>query len=335
MIQTKAFFQKTNHPVLGEITAPLIISASRATDIPAFYSEWLINRFEKGYFAKINPYDRSKITYFSLEKTLAIIFWSKNPNPLINHLEYFDKRNISYYFQFTLNDYEKENLEENVPPLSERMESFIRLSEKIGREKVIWRFDPVIRTDQTTYEEILKRIERIGGKIAPFTNKLVFSFAETASYAKVRRNLAQRKDLFSLNAEKYQAEKDERLKFAEMLSSAVGKFRKINPEFSVAACADAVDYSEFGIERNRCIDDELLLQISNNPELHSFLRPSLFRDDYYLKDRGQRKNCGCVISKDIGAYDTCPHFCLYCYANSSKESVLKKMDYFNKMSEFI
>ena len=335
MNRNKAEFPKIIHPQFGEITAPYIISASRATDIPAFYSDWLIKRFENGYVVKINPYDRSRISYISLEKVKAIVFWSKNPKPLIDKLDFFDRQNISYYFQFTLNDYKKENLEPGIPELSKRIDTFKRLSERIGKEKVVWRFDPLIKTDITSYEELLERIMKIAEDIAPFTNKLVFSFAEIESYRKVRRAFNSRKDLFSKPPEYYQAAEDDKIDFVKKLSAVIPELKKMNQDFEIVSCADSIDYSAYGILPNRCIDDELLLKISDDEELHRFLRPSLFRDEYYLKDRGQRKNCGCVVSRDIGAYDSCPHFCLYCYANSSKEAVLNKISSFNNSNDSI
>ncbi|MBP8083020.1 MAG: DUF1848 domain-containing protein [Spirochaetes bacterium] len=335
MNRSKAEFPKIIHPQFGEITAPLIISASRATDIPAFYSDWLINRFEQGYIAKINPYDRSKISYIFLEKVKAIIFWSKNPEPIISKLDYFKTRKIAYYYQFTLNDYEKENLEPGLPKLNKRIETFKRLSEKIGKEKVLWRFDPLIKTDITSYDDLIERIMKIAEKIIPFTDKLVFSFAEIESYRKVKRAFNSRKDIFSLAPEKYQATHDEKIYFVKKLSEIIPELKKLNPDFQIASCADSIDYSIYGILPNRCIDDELLLKISDDNELHQFLRPSLFREDNYLKDRGQRKNCGCVLSRDIGAYDSCPHFCLYCYANSSREAVLEKISSYRKMTDFL
>lgn len=335
MNRSKAEFPKIIHPQFGKITAPLIISDSRATDIPAFYSDWLINRFEQGYVAKINSYDRSKISYLSLEKVKAIVFWSKNPESLMENLSYFDTRKIKYYFQFTLNDYDKEILEPGLPKLNGRIETFQRLSEKIGKEKVIWRFDPLIKTDITSFDDLIERIMKIADKIVTFTDKLVFSFVEIELYRKVKRAFSSRKDIFSLTPEKYQATLEEKIDVAKKLSSIIPELKKLNPDFQIASCADSIDYSIYGIMPNRCIDDELLLKISDDAELHQFLRPSLFRDEYYLKDRGQRKNCGCILSCDIGAYDSCPHFCLYCYANSSREAVLNKIKPFNKMSEYI
>ena len=168
--------------------APLIISASRATDIPAFYPDWFIRRLETGYCKWVNPFS-GKPQYVSLTKARFVVFWSKNPAPMIPRLPVLDERRIGWYFQFTLNDYEQEGFEPNVPPLKERVETFQRLARKAGRERVVWRFDPLIRTAGLGPEELLEKIRRIGERIHPFTEKLVISFADIGGYAKVKRNL--------------------------------------------------------------------------------------------------------------------------------------------------
>ena len=132
-----------------EAILPFVISASRSTDIPAFYSRWFMNRLEKGYVTWVNPFNR-KEQYVSFEETKIIVFWTKNPQPIIPHLKELDKRGIRYYFQYTLNDYEKENLESNVPKLDIRIKTFIDLSSLIGKEKIIWRFDPLILSTAIT-----------------------------------------------------------------------------------------------------------------------------------------------------------------------------------------
>jgi len=171
--------------------APVIISASRSTDIPAFYSDWFFVRLKKGYLKWKNPFNGVPL-YVSFEKTRLIVFWSKNPKPIIKHLDYLDDNNINYYFQYTLNDYTKEHLEGNVPDLESRIDTFIQLSEKIGKDKVIWRFDPYILTETTDVHELLKRTEYIGNRLKNYTSKLVFSYADIKTYKKVQNNL--RKD---------------------------------------------------------------------------------------------------------------------------------------------
>jgi hypothetical protein len=148
----------------GEIVmgiAPLIISASRSTDIPAFHSEWLINRLKRGYVCRVNPFNRTNTQYISFQEARLFVFWTKNPEPLINHLAVLDQLGLNYYFQFTLNDYENEGFEPKVAPLESRIKTFIRLSETIGKEKVIWRSDPLLLTQQLTVNELLARISAV------------------------------------------------------------------------------------------------------------------------------------------------------------------------------
>ena len=139
----KVTIKTINGDVVG--IAPIIISASRATDIPAFYPEWFMHRLKEGYVKWINRFN-GQSKYVSFEKTRAIVFWTKNPEPFMRYLPELDDTGIHYYFTFTLNDYEAEKLEPNVPELKKRIDTFRRLSEKIGKEMVVWRFDPLILT---------------------------------------------------------------------------------------------------------------------------------------------------------------------------------------------
>ena len=149
---------------LVEAQAPVIISASRSTDIPAFYSDWFINRLREGYVVWRNPFNQQPM-YISFKTTKVVVFWTKNPKPLIPYLHELDERGIHYYFQITLNDYEKERFEPNVPKLSERIETFKLFSDKIGKEKTIWRFDPLILTSLLSPREFLNRIWHIGNQL--------------------------------------------------------------------------------------------------------------------------------------------------------------------------
>lgn len=153
--------------------APVIISASRATDIPAFYADWFFDRLEKGYSVWTNPFNGVK-SYISYARTRLIVFWSKNPRPLLPHLGKLREKGIRCYLHYTLNDYEAEGLERGVPPLDERIETFLRFSELLGKELVIWRFDPLVLTERTGVEELLRKAERIGDRLRGHTEKLVF-----------------------------------------------------------------------------------------------------------------------------------------------------------------
>lgn len=296
--------------------APVIISASRATDIPAFYPEWFMNRIDRGYIKWINRFS-NKAMYVSLEHARAIVFWTKNAGPVIKYLPAIDAKGINYYFTYTLNDYEAEKLEHHVPPLESRIETFKRLSDAVGREKVVWRFDPLILTGNLTVDGLLERIYGVGREIHQHTEKLVVSFIDIALYRKVKRNLM---DGGFNNCREFSIEDVKRI--------AQG-LREINREWKLemATCTEATDLSDYGINHNKCIDDSLMVRLfSHDGELMDFLGYNVPEEGIFplkkkraksLKDQGQRKHCGCVPSKDIGQYDTCAHGCFYCYANTS------------------
>lgn len=285
--------------------APLIISASRATDIPAFYADWFFRRLDKVYVRWRNPFS-GQDSYVSFGNTRFIVFWSKNPAPLLPYLPLLKERGIGCYIQFTLNDYEAEGLEPNVPTLTQRTDTFRRLVDALGIGTVVWRFDPLILTDKINIETLLDKIAHIGNVLAGYTEKLVFSFADIESYKKVSRNLRQS----GINYREWDEESMH--EFASRLSA----LNRNKWEFRLATCAERIDLSEYGIEHNRCIDPELISRLAPDDDiLQNFL--------YNAKtDTGQRKTCGCILSKDVGAYNTCPHGCLYCYANSSSASAL-------------
>ncbi len=308
---------------------PVIISSSRATDIPAYFSKWFLNRLNAGYMSWKNPFNAKQIQYISFSRTRVFVFWTKNPKPFLKHLPKIDATGVSYYFQFTLNDYEIEGLEPNVPKLEDRIDTFINLSKKIGSKRVIWRFDPLILSDTLSIDELLNRIRGIGSKIHTYTNKLVFSFVDICNYKKVKNNLTHLPHGFK------EFTKAQMLDFAEKLSVLNEGW-----ELEIATCAEGVDLESFGIRHNRCIDDKLMVnQFSNDSDLMSFLgyEPNLFNNDSEpnLKDKGQRKECGCIVSKDIGAYNTCNHLCTYCYANVSYKTVKNNLKKHNSEADTI
>ncbi len=291
-----------------EAVAPVIVSASRRTDIPAFYPEWLVRHLHAGYVKWVNPFSRTP-QYVSFGKTRAVVFWTKNPRPLMPFLSALNDLEIGYYLQFTVNDYETEELEPGVPPLAERIETFRELSQAIGNSKVVWRYDPLLLTDELNLDGLVERVARIGDQIHTCTEKLVIAFADIERYAKVQKRLRV------LGKGCRELLPGEMREFAERLVAATRSWG-----IAIATCAETIDLTDLGIDHNRCIDDELLARLfGHDPELMRFLGPEEFR--HRLKDTGQRKACGCIVSKDIGVYDTCPHLCRYCYASSSERAV--------------
>ncbi|MBQ3804728.1 MAG: DUF1848 domain-containing protein [Prevotella sp.] len=342
-------FITTDQGTQVEATAPVIISASRSTDIPAFYAKWFFNRLEKGYCVWYNPFNQ-KPMYISFKNCKVVVFWTKNPEPIIPYLPELDKRGIHYYFQVTLNDYMQEGFEPNVPPVAKRIETFKKLSGLIGKERVIWRFDPLIVTSQLTPRMLLTRIWHIGNELKGHTDKLVFSFVDVKAYRKVQSNLVKDTTFFTKeNVEQAEMTNVQRREIIEGLVKMREVWKQDGWNLQMATCAEDIDLSQYSIEHNCCIDGELMKRLFvDDKELIYYLHtgilperdlfgevPQILENAKNLKDKGQRKTCGCMISKDIGMYNTCRHFCVYCYANTSKECVLRNKDKHNDESESI
>ncbi len=313
-------------------TVPQIVSASRATDIPAFHSDWFFYRLAEGYCVRYNPFSGKK-SYISFEKIKAVVFWTKNPAPMLDRVAELDRFGFCYYFQFTLNDYERERFEPNVPPLENRIETFRRLSREIGPERMVWRFDPIILSAELSGDTVLSRIKRIGNALAGYTQKLIISFADIEIYPKVRNNLQ------SLSTTCREPTGTEMTDMAGQIGDAARDWG-----ITVASCCASTDLTRFGIERSRCVDPDLLLRLCRDETLYGFLTGFSGSRDLLgesclnyraLKDKGQRKSCGCVWSKDVGQYNTCPHYCVYCYANRSKTTVERNAASFSATSEAI
>ncbi len=332
-----------------EASAPIVISASRSTDIPAFYAKWFFNRLAKGYCVWYNPFNQQKM-YISFKNCRVIVFWTKNPEAIIPYLHELDERNIHYYFQVTLNDYDDEGFEPNVPSVEKRVETFKRLSKIVGKERVVWRFDPLIITQALSPQILLDKIQNVGNKLKGYTDKLVFSFIDVKAYRKVQCNLIKETNLFnSGNVECAEGAITQRYEIARGLKMIQDKWHHSGWDIEIATCAENINLEVYGIKHNCCVDAELMKRIfSDDEELIYYLHtlkwperdifgemPPIPEKKKNVKDNGQRKECGCMLSKDIGMYNTCRHFCVYCYANTSKELVKKNAMKHNEDSESI
>jgi hypothetical protein len=255
---------------------PHIISVSRREDLPAFRTSWFLEKLEKGEIDMINPFSGMNYKIYLDEVKLAV-FWTKNPRPFMKHIKDLP---FNYYFQYTLNDYPEYEL--RVPPLEERIQTFKDLSNDIGKEKVIWRFDPIIVDKRISEEEIFKRIKNIGDQIYLYTNKLVFSYIDP--YQKLGNKF-------------YEIDTDTKISIAKQLL----EFNK-TWGLTLATCAESINLE--GIEHNKCIDPDLIERICG---------PQKWIKD--KKDKSQRPDCGCIASADIGTFKTCRHLCLYCYSS--------------------
>ena len=250
--------------------------------------------------------NRHQISKINLSPSLidCIVFWSKNPRPMLNRLDLLEK--YMYYFQFTINPYNTE-FESTVPKKNSVIETFKQLSDKIGPKRVIWRYDPILLTNNIDINYHLKYFEKIAKRLYTYTNTCVISFIDL--YKKVERNIVNttaREPCIN-----------------EMISLAMGIVKIANSYgISVQSCAEKIELEQLGIKHGKCIDNILIEDLLGIKIIVS-------------KDKNQRSECGCVQSIDIGEYNTCPHNCIYCYANFNKNLVLKNKIRHNPFSPLL
>lgn len=270
----------------------MIVSVSRRTDIPAFYSDWFFNRLKEGYVYVLNPMNLKQVSKVELtpETVDCFVFWTKNAKPMLERLD--ELKNYNYYFQYTITGYKSE-VEKGVLKKKEVIQTFKELSKKIGKERMILRYDPIFFSKEYTIDYHCKAFNKLCSQLEGYTEKCVISFIDL--YKKTERNT----------------------KNLNMLPTTVESINNISKEFSkiaqehninIETCSEAYDLTEFGIEKGKCIDDRLVSTIMG------------YEVDV-KKDDTQRGVCGCVKSVDIGQYNTCKHHCLYCYANFNYKQV--------------
>lgn len=284
----------------------MILSVSRRTDIPAFYSDWFFERIRQGFIYIRNPMNAHQVSKVKITPDVVdcIVFWTKNPEPMLPHLDRLS--GYDYYFQYTLNNYGKD-IEPKVPDVEKRIETFKKLSEKIGREKVIWRYDPILFTDSCTPRFHLESFKYIAERLKSYTEKAVVSIVDV--YPSKNSSNLTRIGAKNLSPAEYEA------LMAEMAETAHKN------GLAIATCAEDLPLEKYGIEHNSCIDKKLIERITN-----STLK---------VNQDGQRPNCGCVKCDDIGSYDTCPHGCVYCYANYRPEVVEEKVKLYDVNSPIL
>ncbi len=271
----------------------MIISASRRTDIPAYYSEWFWNRLREGYVLVRNPMNPHRVSRVSLTPDVVdgFVFWTKNPLPMMDRLELL--RDYPYYVQFTLTPY-GDDIEQNLPPKRDVLiPAFRRLSERIGKERIVWRYDPILINDRYTVDHHIRTFRSMCDSLSGYADTCVISFLD------LYRNIRGRIDPLGI-----------RPPTAEEADEIACRFAEIAREYdlSVNTCAEDGDYSRFGIGHGACIDADRLSRIGGVPLSGG-------------RDKNQRGMCGCAESVDIGAYHTCANGCVYCYANHSRSLV--------------
>lgn len=271
----------------------MILSASRRTDIPCCYSDWLLNRLREGCVMVRNPLNPRQVSRISLSPDVvdAIVFWSKDPTPLLPKLDAVDAMGYRYLFQFTITPYDRA-MEPGLRDREERMRTFSALSRRLGPDSLVWRYDPILVSEDYSVDYHRKQFTALCEKLAGYTDEVVISFVDCYRKLGKRVRPVQPEDIASL---------------AAFIGETAARFG-----FSVRACCENMDLTPYGIAPSACIDRKRLERVCGAPLSTG-------------PDKNQRTGCGCCESVDIGAYDTCPNGCLYCYANRSTASIQRNL----------
>ncbi len=270
----------------------MILSVSRRTDILAFYLEWFFKRLDEGNVFVRNPMNHRQVSNVELSPAVidCIVFWTKDPTAILDKLDLLS--DYHYYFQITLNDYGK-TIERNLTQSDKIIDSFQKLSARIGSNRTLWRYDPIILTDKMDISYHCRQFERLAKRLEGFTERCTISFFD--KYLKTERNMQ------GLNQK--EADSSIMMDLAKRLNEVAMKHN-----IRMYSCCECIDPGETGVQHGSCIDGSLISEIIGQP----------------LKvknDKNQRSNCGCMESVDIGAYNTCGFGCRYCYANFSDDFV--------------
>jgi len=275
----------------------MIVSASRRTDIPAFFTPWFINRIRAGFCTVPNPFNPQQVARVSLapEDVEVIVFWTRNPRPLFPYLEELDRLGYRYYFQYTLMNYPR-LLDAHTPSLESAVRTFRQLAERVGSRRVIWRYDPIVFSQLTPPEYHRRSFQKVAQALCGYTHLSVISLLDI--YPKLKKRLEQMREL-GAGLLPFDGTQPWLGKLIRELVEIANQNR-----MELVSCAEELDLELYGVHPGKCINDDLVSDVFGVEVTH-------------CKDPGQRKACGCVVSKDIGMYDSCIFGCQYCYATSS------------------
>jgi len=285
----------------------MILSVSRRTDVPNYYSEWFYNRLKEGYLYVRNPMNAHQISKINLSTKVVdcIVFWTKNPENMLPRLN--ELSGYQYYFQFTLTGY-GQAVEPGLPDKRNHLIfTFQKLSKIIGHERVIWRYDPILLNGSYTIEYHLKAFKEIAGHLKGYTDKVVISFVDL--YAKTKRNSEMLCIKPFLEEEIFN------------LAYGMAEIAAMN-HMAIETCAEKIDLQAAGITHGNCIDKNLIEKLTGCKLSGS-------------KDKNQREECGCFESIEVGTYNTCRNGCKYCYANFSEERVGRNIKLYNVNSPLL
>lgn len=271
----------------------MLISASRRTDIPALFADWFYQRIAEQYVLVRNPVNQHQVSRISLTPDVVdgIVFWTKNPTPMLSGLDKL--AGYPYYFQFTCNGYGPE-IEGKLSAQREEIQTaFFILADKIGPQRIIWRYDPILLSQDYTMDYHVRQFDTLCNRLKKCTATCTISFLD--GYRHINSRLA-RLGVMPLSA-----------KQMNLLAGQLAAVADAHG-ITVSSCAEEINLTQLGIGHGRCIDAKMFENIAGIPL-------QVGKDPY------QRPACGCAASVDIGAYNTCTNQCCYCYANRSDTQV--------------
>lgn len=281
----------------------MIINSGTRTDIPAFFHKWFLNRIKEGFVISKNPYNNQLYKYSFNPKTVDVLcFCSKNPKPLVNHLD-----ELSDYKQFwfvTINPYGND-IEVNVPSYKRVIKTFRQLSDNLGVNSVSWRYDPILINEKYSLDYHIDKFEEMASELHEYTSDCTISFIDL--YQKVLRNFPEVREVTT----------EERLVIGENFSRIAGQY-----DISMKTCVEGTLLDQFGFDSTGCMTQQVLEKaIGNNLKVP--------------KGKYHNRECNCLIGRDIGLYNTCLHGCKYCYANSNMNLVRKNQKLHNPNSPLL
>lgn len=283
----------------------MILNTGGRTDTVQYYTDWLLRRFEEGYVLTRNPLFPSKVQRYELspDKVDCVVFCSKNYRPILPRLREITD-SFPTYFHYTITAYGKD-IEPGVPSIKKSMETLIDLSRLVGKQRIAWRYDPVLLTKEYTIERHLETFEEMAGVLAPYIDRCIFSFVEM--YKKLETNMPE---LIPLSQEDMNT-------LAKGLGSIAQKYG-----IHIQTCGTNGDYTPYGIHSSGCMTLDILGNANG----------IVFKN---LKHKGLRQGCHCIESRDIGAYDTCLNGCKYCYANKNPKKAFENYKYHDPSSPLL
>lgn len=267
----------------------MIINTGSRTDTVQYYSDWLLKRFDEGFVFSRNPLFPNKVTRYELNPDVldCVVFCSKNYEPILNRLTKITNR-FNTYFHYTITAYDKD-IEPNVPSIDESIETLIKLAEIVGRQRIAWRYDPILLTEKYTRELHYKTFDYMAEKLSPYIDRCIFSFVEM--YKKLKTNMPE---IILLT-------NNDKTEIAQNIGRIATKHNMV-----IQTCATVGNYEQYGILNSGCMTAEILGKANNI----NFKK---------IRHGGNRQGCNCIENRNIGDYDTCPNGCKYCYANQNPQ----------------